>query len=190
MFEAVNGINTSYRFEAVNGVNTKPFEAVNGMSHVHVKHIVNNQADISQPTVAKTSEGDEVNIVINAHDKHIVTGQVMFSDGWDSEIQNKCLDESKPLPNKWQMPDKINLDSTSFKKINRSLTHAFLVLFSSFGAISAELKRGVHPHQVLATSSSKQAGGNASTQSHGLRHDKNSEQVKGNQSTQPRGLCL
>jgi hypothetical protein len=42
MFEAVNGINTSYTFEAVNGVNTKPFEAVNGVSHVQVKHVVNN----------------------------------------------------------------------------------------------------------------------------------------------------
>ena len=37
-FEAVNGINTSYTFEAVNGVNV----------------------DASQPTVAKTSEGDKI----------------------------------------------------------------------------------------------------------------------------------
>jgi hypothetical protein len=42
MFEAVNGTSTSYKFEAVNGVNAKPFEAVNGISHVHVKVIVNN----------------------------------------------------------------------------------------------------------------------------------------------------
>jgi hypothetical protein len=42
MFEAVNGINTSYMFEAVNGVNARPFEAVSGLSHVHVKDIVNN----------------------------------------------------------------------------------------------------------------------------------------------------
>ncbi len=47
--------NTSYTFEALNGV-----------SHVHVKYIVNNQADASQPTVAKTSDGDEVNDLINA----------------------------------------------------------------------------------------------------------------------------
>jgi hypothetical protein len=56
------------------------FEAVNGMSHVHVKDIVNNQAGASQPTVAKTSDGDEVNDMINAHDKQIVTGQVTISD--------------------------------------------------------------------------------------------------------------
>jgi hypothetical protein len=110
-FEAVSGINTSDTFEAVNDVNAKPFEAVNGMSHVHVKDIVNNRAGVSQPTVAKTSDGDEVNDMINAHNKHIVTGGVMFSDGRDSEIQSMCLDESKPRPNKWQMTDKINLDS-------------------------------------------------------------------------------
>ena len=79
-FEAVNGINTSYMFEAVNGVNARPFEAVSGLSHVHVKDIVNNQAGASQPTVAKTSDGDEVNDMINAHDKQIVTGQVTISD--------------------------------------------------------------------------------------------------------------
>jgi hypothetical protein len=48
-----------------------------------------------------------------------------------------------------------------------------LVLFSSFGAIGVELKRGVHPHQVLATSSSKR----------GLCHDKKSEQAGGKAST-------
>jgi hypothetical protein len=42
-----------------------------------------------------------------------------------------------------------------------------------------ELKRGVHPHQVLATSSSK----------HGLYHDKKPERVRGNTSTQLCGLC-
>jgi hypothetical protein len=54
-----------------------------------------------------------------------------------------------------------------------------LVLFSSFGAIGAELKRGVHFHQVLATSSSKR----------GLCHDEKSEQVRCNASTQPCRLC-
>ncbi len=70
---------------------------------------------------------------------------------------------------------KINLDSTSFKKVNRSSTHACLVVFSSFGAISAELKCGVHSHQIFATSSSKR----------GLKHDKKSEQAGGKASTQP-----
>jgi hypothetical protein len=96
MFEAVNGINTSYMFEAVNGVNAKPFEAVNDMSHVHVKDIVNNQADASQPTVAKTSEEDEVIKVINSHNKHIVTGQVTFKDQRDDEIQSNICEQSKP----------------------------------------------------------------------------------------------
>jgi hypothetical protein len=41
MFEAVNGINTSYMFEAVNVVNAKPFEAVNGANHNHDKIRVN-----------------------------------------------------------------------------------------------------------------------------------------------------
>jgi hypothetical protein len=50
-----------------------------------------------------------------------------------------------------------------------------LVLFSSFGAIGAELKCGVHSHQVFVTSSSKR----------GLCHDKKSERAGGNTSTQP-----
>ena len=39
-FEAVKGINTSYTFEAVNGVNAKQFEAVHGVSRIHIKYIV------------------------------------------------------------------------------------------------------------------------------------------------------
>ncbi len=62
------------------------FEAVNGMSDIQVKYIVNNQADASQHTIAKTSDGDEVNDVISAHDKHLVTIRVTISGGWDSEI--------------------------------------------------------------------------------------------------------
>jgi hypothetical protein len=63
----------------------------------------------------KTSKEDEANNVINAYDKHIVTGQVMFSDGWDSEIQSMCPDVSLPQPNKWQMPEQINLDFSSLQ---------------------------------------------------------------------------
>ncbi len=112
----------------------------------------------------------------HVHVKYIVTSQVTFSDGRDNEIQSMCPDESLPQPNEWQMPDKINLDSSSLrqstrtevlhwqdklyshstlKKLKRSSKHACVVLFSSFGAIGMELKRGVHPHQALATSSSK-----------------------------------
>ncbi len=50
--------------------------------------------------------------MINAHDIHIVTGQVTISDGRDSEIQRMCPDLSLPQPNEWQMPEQINLDSS------------------------------------------------------------------------------
>jgi hypothetical protein len=85
------------------------------------------------------------------------------------------------------MPDKINLDSTSLNKINSSLILACLVLFNSICAISAELKCGVHPHQVLATSlsNSERVRGNTSTQPCELQQDKNSEQERSNTSTQP-----
>jgi hypothetical protein len=46
--------------------------------------------------------------------------------------------------------DKVYSQST-LKKLKQSSKQACLVLFSSFGAIGAELKRGVHSHQVLAT---------------------------------------
>jgi hypothetical protein len=50
--------------------------------------------------------------------------------------------------------DKVYSHSTLKKIIQRSSKHACLVLFSSFCAIGAGLKCGVHPHQVLATISS------------------------------------
>jgi hypothetical protein len=96
----------------------------------------------------------------------------------------------------WQ--DKVYSHFT-LKKLKQSSKHACLVLFSSFGAIGVDLNSGVHPHQVLATSSSKRGlcrnkkservRGNASTQPCGLCHDKKSELVRGNTSTQPLGLC-
>ncbi len=55
--------------------------------------------------------------MINAHDKHIVlTSQVTVSDGQDSEIQSMCPDVSLPRPNKWQMPEQINLDSSGLRR--------------------------------------------------------------------------
>jgi hypothetical protein len=65
------------------------------------------------------------------------------------------------------------------------LTHAYLVLFSSFNAFGADLKHGDHPHQVLATSSSKRVRGNASAQPFGKCHDEISTQVRGTASTHP-----
>jgi hypothetical protein len=65
--------------------------------------------------------------------------------------------------------DKVYSHSTMvLKRVKQSLKHTCLVLFSSFYAIGMGLKYGVHSHQVIAKSSSKQAGGNASTQSYGL----------------------
>jgi hypothetical protein len=109
-----------------------------------------------------------------------VTKRVMFSDqGQDNEIQSDSPDSYTTQPDKWQMPDNVNLDSsglqlstcsavlgrwdkvyshstTSLKiKIKRSSTKACLVLFSSFCAIGAGLTCWVHSHQVLAQSSSK-----------------------------------
>jgi hypothetical protein len=117
------------------------FEAVHGVSHVHVKYIV--------------------------------TGRVTIRDGRDNEIQSMCPDLSLPQPSNWQGPKQ------------RSSKHACLVLFSFFCAIGVGLKCGVHPHQVLATSSStrglchgkksERAGCIASTQTRGLCHDKKSE---------------
>ena len=86
------------------------------MSHVHVKDIVNYRAVTSQPTVAKTSDGDEVNNVINAHNKHIVTGRVTIGDKQDSEIQSIRPDLSLPQPNEWQMLEQINLDFSGLRQ--------------------------------------------------------------------------
>jgi hypothetical protein len=147
--------NTSYMFEAVNGV-----------SQVHIKVIMNKQET--------------------------------YSDNLDYEIHNKSLVECNSWLNKWRMPDKINLDSSGLgcsiwsavlsqqekvhshstivlKSVKQSSTYTCLVLFSSFYAIGAELKCGVHSHRVFVKSSSKQAGGNASTQPRGLQHNANSE---------------
>jgi hypothetical protein len=96
------------------------FEAVNGMSHIHIKYIVNNRADASQPTVAKTSDEDEVYNVINAHNKHIGTGRVTISDKQDSEIQSIRPNLSLPQPNEWQMPEQINLDSSGLQQSTRT----------------------------------------------------------------------
>ena len=52
---------TSYTFEAVNDVNAKQFEAVNGINTSYMFESVNgDNVDASQPTVAKTSEGDKI----------------------------------------------------------------------------------------------------------------------------------
>jgi hypothetical protein len=53
------------------------------------------------------------------HVKFIVTGWVTFSDERDDEIQSKSPVESNSRPNEWQMPDKINLDSSGLRRSAR-----------------------------------------------------------------------
>ncbi len=70
----------------------------------------NNTDSTTQFTSSYTFEA--VNNVIHAQDKHIVTNQVTFSDERDNEIHSKIPVETNSRPHKWQMPDKINLDSS------------------------------------------------------------------------------
>jgi hypothetical protein len=133
------------------------------------------------PTINQNHKGEEhsraVSNVESPHNTNRVNNQVTFSDEQDDEIQNRSPVECNSQSNEWQMPDKIDLDSSglwrsaesavlsqqdwvyshstmSFKTIKQSLKHACLVLFSSFCANRAGLKCGVHSHQVLAKSSS------------------------------------
>ena len=82
----------------------------------------------------------------------------MFSDKWDDEIQSNSPVESKTQ-----------------KQINRSLTHACLVLFSSFHAIGVELKCGVCSHWVIAKKTSERVRCNTSNQLVGFCYDKTPE---------------
>ncbi|MGL6008734.1 MAG: hypothetical protein ACRC1D_04685 [Culicoidibacterales bacterium] len=135
----------------------------------------------SQPTIDQDCEGDKHSeSVINVespHDIKRVKNRVTFSDERDVEIHSKSLDEYDTRPKEWQMPDKINLDSsglrrsvrsavlsrrnevyshstTVFKSVKRSSKHACLVLFSSFCAIGAGVNCGVQSQRVIAKSSS------------------------------------
>ncbi len=116
---------------------------------------------------------------MDSHHNNTVTNRVTFSDQeQEIEIQSKLPDLSQTQPNKWQMPNIINLDSsglrqssqtevlswrdkiyshstTSLKQIKQSLKHACLVVFSSFCAVGAGLTRGAHSLQDNVTSSSK-----------------------------------
>jgi hypothetical protein len=56
--------------------------------------------NVSQSTVAKPFEGDEISEgvgnAIHTHNKNLVTNRVTFGDGWDSEIRSMCPDLSLP----------------------------------------------------------------------------------------------
>jgi len=131
----------------------------------------------STPTVTQDREGEAVHSevvpanVYSPHNATRVIHRVTFSDERANEIQSKNA-MSNSQPNEWQMPDKINLDSsglrcsvrsavlsrrekvyshstTVLKSAKRSSKHACLVLFLSFCAIGVALNGGVHSHQVL-----------------------------------------
>ena len=139
-------------------------------------------SETSNPTSDQDREGEEhsqaVGNVESRHVKTRVNNRVTFSDKRDYEIRSESPVECNSRPNEWRMPDKINLDSSGLrrsdrsavlsrrdkvyshstkclKSVKRSSEHACLVLFSSFHAIGAEVKCGVHSHQVLAKSPSQ-----------------------------------
>jgi hypothetical protein len=134
-------------------------------------------SETSNPTSDQDREGEEhsqaVGNVESRHVKTRVNNRVTFSDKRDYEIRSESPVECNSRPNEWRMPDKINLDSSGLrrsdrsavlsrrdtvyshstkclKSVKRSSEQACLVLFSSFHAIGAEVKCGVHSHQVLA----------------------------------------
>jgi hypothetical protein len=141
---------------------------------------------ITQNTSNTSYMFEAVNGVNHDHDK-IKVERVTFSDERDSEIlsespvqYNSRSNDSNGLRRSAERAVSSRREvcfhsKISFKQIKRSSTHACLVLFSSFYAIGADLKCRVHPHWVLAISSSKRVRGNASTQSRGLCHEKTSE---------------
>ena len=119
---------------------------------------------------------DKYIVVNHDHDKSIVNKRVTFSDERDSEILSESPVECNSRSNDSDglqcsaeravsSRREVSFHSRiSFKQIKRSSTHAYPVLFSSFYAIGTELKCGVHPHWVVAKSSSKQVGNIAFTQ--------------------------
>ena len=103
--------------------------------------------------------------------------RITFSEKQDNEIQSGSPVECNSWPTEWQMPDKINLDSSGLrcsahsavlswqdkvyshftmvlKRVTQSSKYACLVLFSSFCAIGAVLNGGAQSHQVLVQNSS------------------------------------
>jgi hypothetical protein len=59
---------------------------------------------------------EAVHGVSRVHIKYIVTKQVTFIDKQDDEIQSKSPVECNSQPNEWQMPDKIDLDSSGLRR--------------------------------------------------------------------------
>ena len=121
------------------------FEAVNGVSHVHVKDIVNKQEMFSD------------NLDYEIHNKSPVECNSQLNK-W--RVPDKInLDSSGLRLSAWSAVlsrrDIVYSHYTMvLKSVTRSSKHACLVLFSSFCAIGMGNVCGVHSHQVIAKSSS------------------------------------
>ncbi len=95
------------------------FEAVHGVSHVHVKYIVTGWVTIGDKRDSKIwSIHSDLSLswpnVINAHDKHIVTSRVTISDKRDCEIQSIRPDLSLPQQSE---QDALLSDNFSSKRV-------------------------------------------------------------------------
>jgi hypothetical protein len=71
-----------------------------------------NTSETSNPTINQDCEGEEE----SPYNTTNVNKQVTFSDNLDYEIHNKSPVGYSSQPNKWQMPDKINLDSSGLQR--------------------------------------------------------------------------
>jgi hypothetical protein len=74
-------------------------------------------SQVSTPTVNQDHEGEVHSEAVSTnvespHNATRVNHLVTFSDKRDDEIQSESPVESNSRPNEWQMPDKINLDSS------------------------------------------------------------------------------
>ncbi len=82
-------------------------------------------SEMSNPTINQDREGEEHSeTVSNVESSHntirVSSKQVTFSDEQDDEIQSKSPVECNSRPNEWQMPDKIDLDSSGLRCSARS----------------------------------------------------------------------
>ncbi len=121
------------------------FEAVHGMSHVHVKYIVTNRVTFSDKRDDEIQSKSPVESNSRPNEWQMSDKINLDSSGLRRSARSVVLS--------WR--EKVYSHSTTvLKSVKRSSKHACLVLFSSFCTIGAALNGGVHSHQVLAQSSS------------------------------------
>jgi hypothetical protein len=79
-----------------------------------------NTSETLNPTINQDCEGEEhseaVSNVESTHDTTRVNKRVTFSENLDYEIHNKSPVKYNSRPNEWQMPNKINLDSSGLRR--------------------------------------------------------------------------